>query len=305
MGPVIARALWLAFAFASASAAAPQEVPAFRSSVEMVAIPCVVVDGHGAAVTGLTRADFRVTDNGVRRVIESFSQETDQPLNLAVIVDASESQAGQLVEHRQMAAKLIEKLLDPGDRPFVIQVAEDIRLWPDLTSTTAGELFGDPCPKKPSGVPGLRAVSVCGASPLWNALYEAARLKLRPLKGTKALLILTDGFDTGSTHTWRQAADEAHRADATVYAIQYPSTFGGSFAPDLYKLVAETGGTTFRAAKDYDAMITRMETDLRHRYVLTFRPERLSGKVRHEVEIVTIRPDLTVRARRIYFEPPQ
>jgi hypothetical protein len=56
--------------------------------------------------------------------------------------------------------------------------------------------------------------------PLWNALYEAALLKLRPVKGTQALLILTDGFDTGSTHTWRQAAVEAHRADATVYAIQ-------------------------------------------------------------------------------------
>jgi hypothetical protein len=74
---------------------------------------------------------------------------------------------------------------------------------------------------------------------------------------------------------------------------------------NLYKLVAETGGTAFRAARDYDAIITRMETDLRRRYILTFRPERMSGKSRHEVEIETTRPDLTVRARRIYFEAPR
>jgi hypothetical protein len=69
---------------------------------------------------------------------------------------------------------------------------------------------------------------VCGSSPLWNAVYDAARLKLRPLTGNKALLILTDGFDSGSARTWRQAADEAHKADTTVYAIQYPSPTGAN-----------------------------------------------------------------------------
>ena len=41
---------------------------------------------------------------------------------------------------------------------------------------------------------------MCGSSPLWNTIYDAARLKMHPLTGNKALLILTDGFDSGSTH---------------------------------------------------------------------------------------------------------
>jgi hypothetical protein len=155
-------------------------------------------------------------------------------------------------------------------------------------------------------VPGFRPASVCGASPLWNAVYDAAQRKLRPLKGNKALLILTDGFDSGSTHTWHQAADEVHRADATLYAIRYPSGFGGTFAPDLHRLVGETGGASFRApGGEYGPIVARIEIDLRRRYVLGFRPEELSGKVRHDVQVEVTRPDLTVRARKTYFQEPR
>ena len=286
-----------------AAAAVSQETPAFRSNVDLVAIPCTVVDAHGTPVAGLKREDFRVTDNGTRRGIEHLWID-DAPLTLGILIDASPSQREQLAEHRGTVARLLERLLRTGDRAFVLEVAEDVRLWPDASAGQPDALFGEPCGRRASGVPGFPAASVCGGSPLWNALYDAARLKLRSAAGNKALLILTDGFDTGSTHTWRQAADEAHRADATVYAIHYASGFGGSFAPDLARLIAETGGASFDAPRIDDAAIaSRLDSDLRHRYVLGFRPEKLSGKVRHEVEVEVTRPDLTVRARKTYFEP--
>jgi hypothetical protein len=125
----------------------------------------------------------------------------------------------------------------------VISVSGDVPTWADL-SATAGEirkqiaaspieLVGQPCPAQ-----------VCGSSRLWNAIYDAARLKLRPLTGNKALLILTDGFDSGSTHTRHRAVDEAQKADN----------------------------------------------------------ERLSARVRHDVRVEVTRPDLTVRARKTYFQ---
>ena len=101
------------------------------------------------------------------------------------------------------------------------------------------EPFGEPCPRR-QGIP------VCGGSPLWNAVFDSARLKLRQVKGSKALLLLTDGFDTGSVRTWSEAAAEAQKADAAVYAIQYRG-IGSSYAPQLYRLVAETAGTWFSA----------------------------------------------------------
>ena len=293
-----------------------QNGPAFRSNVEIVVVPLTVVDANGVAVGNLTRDEFHVYDNDVRRPIENLWADNDLPLTLGVIIDTSESQKDQISEHRQTAIELLERILRSGDRAFVISVDEDIKLWVDLTEAIAdlrkqmagspGDLFGEPCAIQRSSAPGLRPTSACGSSPLWDAIYDAARLRLHSLTGNKAMLVLTDGFDTGSTHSWRQAADAASRADAVVYAIQYRSGFGGSFAPDLYRLVAEAGGTWFRApGGEYGRIVSRIETDLRHRYVLGFRPERLSAKIRHDIRVEVTRPDLTVRARRTYLQEPR
>jgi Ca-activated chloride channel family protein len=298
--------------------AASQNEPAFRSNVEIVVLPCTVVDADGVAVRNLTRDEFRVFDNDTRRPIENFWIDDDLPLTLGLIIDASQSQKEQLSEHLQTAIALLERILRPGDRAFVVSVDEDVRLWADLAETmpdlrrqlagTPGGLFGEPCAKQRSSLPGVGAISACGSSPLWDAIYDAARLRLRALTGNKALLILTDGFDSGSAHSWHQAADAVSRADASLYAVQYPSAFGGNFAPDLYRLVADAGGTTFSPPDDksagggYSPIVSRIEMDLRHRYVLGFRPERLSGKVRHEIRVEVTRPDLLVRARKTYFQ---
>lgn len=295
----------------------PQNAPAFRSNVEIVVLPCAVVDKNGAPVGALTRDDFHVYDNDTRRPIENFWIDDDLPLTLGVLIDASESQKEQLSEHKQTAIELLERILRPGDRAFVISVDENVRLWADLSETSSdvrtqlagapGGLFGGPCANRWSSMPGMGPTSACGSSPLWDAIYDAARLRLRALTGNKALLILTDGFDSGSTHTWHQTADVVTTADASLYAVQYRSGFGRNFAPDLYRLVADAGGTTFSPPDDqspggkYNRIVSRIETDLRHRYVLGFRPERLSGKVRHEIRVEVTRPDLTVRARKTYF----
>jgi len=242
----------------------------FHSKLDLVTIPCTVVDAGGHPVTGLTRDDFRVFDNGLRRRIDNLWFDIDEPLTLAVIVDASESQREKLAEHRGTVRDLFARLIKPGDHSFLISVGDE------------------------------------GTSPLWDAIHDTARSKLQPLKGTKALLILTDGFDTGSAHTWRQAADEAHKAGATVYAIQYRSSLGGGFAPDFLRMIDEAGGAVFAPPRgNYDDIVGRLETDLRHRYVLGFQPDTLSAKLRHEVRVEVNRPDLTVRARKTYFSPPR
>jgi VWFA-related protein len=298
--------------------ASSQNGPAFRSNVEILVLPCTVVDADGVAVPDLTRDEFHVFDNDTRRPIENFWIDDDLPLTLGLIIDVSQSQKDQLSEHVQTAIALLERILRPGDRAFVISVDEDVRLWADLTETTPdlrrqlaglpGGVFGEPCAKERSSLPGVGAISACGSSPLWDAIYDAARLRLRALTGNKALLILTDGFDSGSTHSWHQAADAVSRADASLYAVQYRSAFGGNFAPDLYRLVADVGGTTFSPPDDklargrYSPIVSRIEMDLRHRYVLGFRPERLSAKLRHEIRVEVTRPDLLVRARKTYFQ---
>ena len=273
------------------------------------------MDANGVAVTDLSRDDFRVYDNDVQRPIQNLWIDQDKPITLGVIIDASESQQDQFQEHVDTARALLERLLHPGDRFFVVSVAESVRLKVDLTGSidglnalvarSGGALLGEPCPAKASKLPGVGSLSTCGSSPLWNAIYSVALIKLNPLKGNKALLILTDGFDSGSNRTWRQAADAVNAANASFYGIQYKGESGRGYATDFYRLLLETGGTRFQAPNgDYRPIVSRIEADLRDRYVVGFRPEQLSAKTRHEVRIEVTRPGLTVRARKTYFRDP-
>lgn len=309
MGNVIPTLLYVVLATASFA----QDPAAYRSNVRLVTISVAAVDPHGAPVRDLQREEFRVLDNGIERRVEGLWTENDQPLTLGIIVDLSLSQADRREEHRNVIAAVVEQILRPNDRVFVIGVREDVRLWADYTNKidelqralmrSPGELFGEPCPKyRPRG-PGLKPVSRCGESPLWNAVYAAAKFKLRSRTGRKALLMLTDGFDTGSHRTLNDARDEVQQADAAVYVVQYPGGFGGRFTPDLFQLVTETGGTRFSASADEPSrIIERLKGDLFHRYVVAFRPERFNfEKLRHEVRIQVIRPDVSVRARKTYF----
>ena len=294
--PVSARLPFVAGLLACA-VFSQNEAP-FRSQLDLVVIPCSVVEAAVSPVHGLAREDFQVFDTNVPRVISYFSRDDDQPVTLGIIIDESDSQDSLVNEHRRTALELLHRIIRPTDSAFVISVREDIRLYRDLTLTQM-ESFGEPCPKG-------QGHSMCGDSPLWNAVYDAARLKLRDAIGNKALLLLTDGFDTGSTRTWSQAAGTAQMAGTVVYAIQYRSSSGSSYAPDLYRLIAETAGTWFPAkAGELDSIVGRLETDLRRRYVIGFRPERVTlGKLRHEVRVEVRRPDYYVRDRKAYFEVP-
>jgi VWFA-related protein len=304
----------LAFSLVVISSA--QDDQTFRSNVELVAVPFSVVDTRGVAVSNLTRDELRVYSDDIRLPIANLWIDDNLPLTVGVIIDSSESQDEYASEHRLTAARLLRQILRPSDRFFVISVDEAIRLSVDLTKATAdpaSQMIGatdapliESCTNRKGSGAGFPPVSACGSSRLWDAVYDAALLKMQPLTGNKAVLILTDGLDIGSAHTWRQAADAANHADVSVYAIKYRSPFG-LFAPDLLDLVAEAGGTLFQAPDGHDEeIISRLESDLRRRYVVGFRPNPLmSYKVRHKIRIEVTRPELTVRSRKTYLQDPR
>jgi hypothetical protein len=156
------------------------------------------------------------------------------------------------------------------------------------------ELFGEPCSQR------------CGSSPRWNAVYDAAQIKLLPASAKKGLLMLTDGFDSGSTHTWSDAAVAIHKAGASFYAIRYQGRYGSTVVPDLLPLIGETGGILFRRPNgDYRKIVSCIQSDLPHRYGISFRPDQTTGRGRHEIRVEVTRPDLTVRSRKTYFEDGQ
>jgi VWFA-related protein len=287
-----------------------QEPATFRTDVILVTVPCVVTATvTGSPVPALKADDFRLYADGVLQKIQNLWTEDELPLDLGIILDVSDSQHAGTAQRQNAVTHFLEHMIGPKDRGFVVEVNEDVLLKQEVTRgpyglrykflPRRGDPFGFQCGTRASQ--GGRRQPLCGGTALWNAVYSAAQLKLNRPQGSKALLILSDGNDTGSTHNLDAALEEVERSGAVVYAVRYPDELSPSdTSSGLSRLTVETGGMVFDPpAGDYSEILARIEADLRRRYILGFRPE--PGPGRHSLRL-EVPSGFTVRARRDYFD---
>ena len=294
--------------------AAQQEDAVFRVDVSLVTVPVQVSTLDGAAAArDLTRDDFELFDNGEARAIDSVWHETDLPLTLGLVIDVSGSQAEWVAAHGAILADFLRRLMRKDDRAFLVTVGADVKLVSELTGSLpalltglreaeageqAGIPLGEQCPKVTMRFQSM-VIPRCGGTVLWNAVWAAAKLKMQAVSGRKALLILSDGIDTGSNHSLPEAVAELHKAETVAYSIQYPRQSRRS-ALGLQRLAEETGGLRFLPPEgSYEPVFARIEEDLRNQYVLGFRPGGDGGH--HRLEVRTRREDVRMRARSGYF----
>ena len=303
------------FALLLTPAILSQDAPLFRETTTLVTVPCAVTDEDGLTINGLGVDDFRLYVDGVRRKIDNLWSESDLPLVLGVINDVSDSQQNHVSEKDRAVAQLLERVIHGQDRGFVVAVNDNVVLKSEVSAgpyglryrilaTPDGEPLGVPCGTL-AGAHGRRR-PVCGGTALWNAIYASAHFKLSGPGGNKALLILSDGHDTGSTHSFGAALDEVRQSGAIVYAIPYPDSLSPDDSyDDLRRLTDESGGILFDLhGADYSGIISRIAADLRGHYVLGFRPDsRASETRRHSIRVEVVRSGATVRARREYSGP--
>lgn len=314
----VCLALWLL-----AAGFAQDAPPDFRVDVDLVTVTFTAADRNGAPVENLRREELLLFDDGQRREIGYLWRETDLPLTVGLLADVSLTQALFVPEHRQTIMRFFRQVLGPRDRAFIVSVASDVVLVTDTTGSiedleygighvdslqSVGTRLGPECPPKMRRAADGTSwfVSGCGGTALWNSIFYAARLKLKPLAGRRALIVLSDGLDTGSTHSLTDAIEAAQGADTLVYTIVYPSGWSGTAAADrLERLALETGGRSFPAPKGSPARIfARIEEDLRNLYVLAFTPPPAArdGKFR-PLAVKTTRRGVAIRARAGYSLP--
>jgi len=297
-----------------------QDPATFSVATQLVQVPVTVRDRHGVALQNLKAEDFRLFDNGVRAAIQHVWRESDLPLTIGLIVDVSYSEHSSIREERQAVAEFLNRMMRPVDRAFLLTVATRTTLLTDLTDSiddlrqglaavqpetslydaaARGRQLGEPCPTK---LEGTKVVSRCGGSAIWDAVSAAARLRLRTVAGSKALIVLSDGLDTGSMHTLDRAIQEVQLSDTTVYGIKVGDV-RAILAHGLSTLAAETGGEQFRPSRNNFAEIfRRIEDDLRTRYVLALTPNPATARPGlHRLRVEVTRPGAIVRARASYY----
>ena len=271
----------------------------FSTGVNVVNVLVTVRDKQGQLVKGLAQNDFKLEEDGRTQPIRYFSPQADQPLMLGLLIDVSGSQRTVLAEQRRASQQFIDQVVRPQDRAFFVRFDRRIELLDNLS-----QLEIDP---KESSARGTA---------LYDAIVSAAR-GLADQPGRKALIVLSDGYDTSSSAPLSAAVETAQRADALIYSIRFldrdvfafqvPASQGGSPVPRegrkaLERIARETGGSYFdlAAAETLEKIYSRIEDELRNQYSLGFTPVNPRPGYR-KIRVSVKRKGVTVQARDGYF----
>ena len=291
-------------------------------NVNLVEVLFSVVTKHEKLVTDLNRENFKVFDDGAQQEITDFSQPTDLPLRIGMVLDTSNSIRERLKFEQDAAIDFIFNALRRGkDQAFLMTFDDGPQIIKDFTGDT-GEIR-DTILKQRAG----------GGTSLYDAVYAASNhlLKNSPLPPgpnsdvRRVLVVISDGDDNSSSRSRGESVEMAQRAGVIIYSIststdwvtaedeknptkrisrKYEKEEGDKV---LEQLAVETGGRAFFPYKvdDLGQSFLDIGDELRHQYALAYSPAGRSpdGKY-HTIRIQTDRKDVVVRARKGYFSVP-
>ncbi len=376
--PVLAAA---GFCFAaSAQQAGSQSAPdrpvaTLHVQAREVLLPVTVRDKHGAIVTNLQKGDFTLTEDGRPQIIKSFTRQSDLPFQVGLLVDTSRSVSGAMDHERKAAGKFVDQMLaadpkanqNPNDakpspsstksdknEAFLVHFDREVELLQDFTDSRdklhheiddmgptsrtqddrqGPETTGDDREHPRGGRTGTQ---------LYDAIFLASDELMKPKDGRKALLLFSDGVDSGSKETLNEAMDAAEHANVSVYTIYFkgeqerdsggfPGTGrhggmggnwpgGGGGYPGgrrseepqvdgkkiMDQIATRTGGRYFDTKKKEDlAEIYGLIADELHgQYLLTYTPDKLDNEGGyHKIVLKANNGDYTVTTREGYFAP--
>ena len=203
----------------------------FSTDVNVVNVLATVHDRQGKVIKNLVQDDFTLEEDGRPQIIRYFSQETDLPLTLGLLIDTSGSQRRVLDSERRASNTFLEQVLrEDRDKAFLIHFDQEVELLQDLTSSRrdlerALSDLGTERPQLNRRGAGQQPYPQRRGPRVGTALYDAVLLAsdeiMRKEQGRKAVILLSDGVDNGSKVSLSSAIESAQRADTLVYSIRF------------------------------------------------------------------------------------
>src|SRR5580704_13847297 len=309
-----AAALLLAvpFAFAeppatpqqSASAQKPEDQKAddsqqptetLKVNVNVVQLFFNVKDKHGALIPNLTKDDFDIQEDSKPQTIKYFTAESNLPLTLGILIDASGSQRNVIDMEKEVGGAFLKQVLTDKDEAYVISFDISVDLLQDFTrdvhrlqaALNKAKVNVD---YTSGGIPGMGGGPVpqhnSPGTLLYDAVYLSAHDMLAKEVGRKAMILLTVGPDEGSRLKLKDAAEAAQKADAIIYVLLCADR-GGYFMSgqayygesDMKKLTEQTGGRVINVGNKFDKLkeaFDQIAAELRSQYNIGFTPTNAS-----------------------------
>ena len=260
-----------------------------RTETDVTNLPFTATDKDHHFVTTLRAEDLRVLEDGVPQTLFTFQQETDRPLSIAFLIDVSFSQESTLPEQKAAVRTFIEKVIRSNkdqvalipftgfaylEQPMTRDMLSVYRVLQTIeVAEPAYTGSGRPLTGIPTG-PGLPGPPREASTAIWDAvgLTSTNVLANAPGQRRRAIILLTDGLNTSSRLSQKQAIDRVLGAEAVVYAIGIGSERDGLDRDALKDVAQHTGGRAFFPDKkfDLDAAFAEIEKELRTQYLIAY-----------------------------------
>ena len=299
---LLSALLWLPLLGAQAPPKRPAEAvqedrDRIRVEVNLVNVLASVLDQRGRPMPDLPKAAFAVYEEGVRQRIEVFESETQQPLDLALMIDASLSTLKELSFEREAAAHFIRQVVRPGDRLAVFQFADAVTQLTPFTSDV---------PLLQSAV---RHVEAGAGTALYDAVYLGAQsLGKLPAGRRRVIVLVTDAGETTSRADFDSSRRAALRGEALLYTVlvrPVKSESGRNTAGEhaLETITDVTGGAMYYpdSVADLDGIFDRIDGELRTQYRLGYYPQPRPPAGSYRQIEVRVSGDYVVHYRKGYF----
>jgi Ca-activated chloride channel homolog len=262
-------------------------------NVDLVQVAVTVTDAMSHPVTGLTKEDFAIYENGVQQQVFHFSSE-DGPISVGLILDFSKSMTNK-VQTERAAVEEFFRNANPEDDYFVVTVSAKPRLI--ATSTKSVQTIES----------ALGQIAPDGGTALLDAIYLGANQMRHAVYSRHALVIISDGGENNSRYHLREIKAMIRESDIQIYAI-------GLFDTALFKTYEEymgrkwlgeitdaTGGRTLPL--DNLSMLPEaaatISWQLRNQYVLGYKPADATARPgRRRIKIL-----LTSRSKVPFLRP--
>ena len=272
---------------------------------------------QGGYIPGLQRDDFTLYEEGVPQEITYFNTGDSEPVSMGLVVDTSGSMKNKIDRARQALRRLIDSVRSQ-DEVFIAEFNQQPSLLQDFTDSRTLLM---------QAVSLLRPV---GGTALYDAILDGLRRVKTGQNQKKALVVVTDGIDTGSFSSLGQVVNAAKRSGVLLYTIGIgnpqgggggisgPSIMIGPFAvvgggmgddrvdsQVLRQISNETGGEHFLlnpadvmgSSSVLDAAVQAISRELRQQYTLGYRSSLPPDRYR-SVRVETQRDDVVIRTQK-------
>jgi VWFA-related protein len=323
--PIVALTLILVFLFSiRGQTPSGQDIDVVRTESDLTNLLFTATDKNNRYLTMLQQGDIRVLEDGVPQTLFTFQRETDRPLSIAFLIDVSGSEEQTLPDEKAAARTFIDNVIRSNkDQAAIVPFEGYAHLEQPLTrdvisiyrALEAVEVAfpsymgtAPPIGGIVSG-PGTIAPPREGSTAIWDSIAVTCKEVLARSVGQRrrAIILLTDGFDTSSRLMRSEAVDRAILFETVIYAIGIGDKKQDGVDKNALRDLAErTGGRAFFPKKqdDMKAAFAEIEQELRSQYLLAYSSTNKTrdGSFR-KMSIEVTNPELRKQQLKLRYRP--